>query len=67
MSETDVAHHPADAAHGAGHGSEHDAGHAHVPVDEPLGPPDLMAWAYALAGGAVGVVVALALFAASGT
>ncbi len=30
-------------------------------------PRIFMAWAYALAGGAVGVVVALALYAASGT
>jgi len=57
MLETDMAHHSGN--------EEHDPGHGHVAVDETLGPPDLMAWAYALAGGAVGVIVALALYAAS--
>lgn len=55
----------ADDMPGAGHVSGHDAGHGHEPAAETLGPPDLVAWAYAIAGGAVGVVVALALYVAS--
>lgn len=42
----------------------HDAGHGHEPSAEPLGPIDLKSWAYAVAGGAVGVVVAVVLFVA---
>lgn len=51
----------ADDAHDAGQSAHHDD-------DEPgesLGPIDVMAWAYAVAGGAIGVVTAAALVAAS--
>lgn len=44
----------------------HDAGHGHAPEGEPLGPVDLTAWAYALAGAVLGALVALALFIARG-
>ncbi len=42
------------------------AGHGHAPAAEPLGPIDLRAWAYAVMGGAVGLVVVVALFVAGG-
>lgn len=45
--------------------SSHGHGHGHEDAAEPLGPPDLMAWAYAVAGGAVGLVTALALYVAA--
>lgn len=41
-----------------------DAAHGHEPAGEPLGPIDLGAWTVAIAGGAVGILVALALYAA---
>lgn len=41
-----------------------DAHHGHEPPADPLGPIDLKSWAYAVAGGAVGVVVAVVLFVA---
>ena len=44
----------------------HDAGHGQVPPREPLGPVDVTAWAYALSGALLGLVVALALFIARG-
>jgi hypothetical protein len=44
----------------------HDDGHGHAPVTEPLGPVDLVAWAYAGGGAVLGLVIALALFAARG-
>ncbi len=58
----------ADAAHvGATDGrDDHASGHGQTPVSEPLGPVDLTAWAYAIAGAAVGIVVALALLVARG-
>lgn len=43
----------------------HDDGHGHEVAGEPQGPLDLRAWAVAIGGGAVGVLVALALFAAA--
>jgi hypothetical protein len=42
-------------------------GQGHQEAAEPLGPPDLVAWAYAVAGGAMGLVTALALYVASHT
>lgn len=45
---------------------EHGSGHDHASGGEQLGPVDMTAWAYTLAGGAVGVLVALALFVARG-
>jgi hypothetical protein len=42
------------------------ADHDHDHAAEPLGPIDVTAWAYALAGGAVGLLVALAMFVARG-
>lgn len=61
MSDADPTHAPAGGAH-----DDHGSGHgAHEP-SEPLGPIDVAAWGYAIAGGAVGVVVALALYVAGG-
>lgn len=40
--------------------------HGHESQAHPLGPVDLTAWAYALAGAAVGLIVVLALYVASG-
>jgi hypothetical protein len=54
-----------DAGHGHGTGDGHGAGHGHGDDAEPLGPPDLVAWAYAIVGGAVGLVVVLALYVAA--
>lgn len=51
--------------HHAASDHEPDGGHGHGEASEPLGPPDLAAWAYALAGAAVGLVTALALYVAS--
>jgi hypothetical protein len=55
--ETDVPGSHADADHVAGH--DDDA------PGETLGPVDLVAWAYAVAGGAIGLVTAAALVSAS--
>ncbi len=57
MSDADTDHATADT---------HDDGHGHVPVGEPLGPIDWETWAYAMGGGLLGVLVALALFVARG-
>ena len=54
MSHGDVSHEPPAHDDDAGHGAE-----------EPLGPVDVLAWGYAIAGGLVGVITALALYAAS--
>jgi hypothetical protein len=43
----------------------HDSGHGHEGAAEPLGPLDLTTWAYALAGGTLGVVVVIALIIAN--
>ena len=48
-----------DDAHGSGHGHEDQA--------EPLGAPDLRAWAFAIGGGAVGLLLVIALFVAGQT
>jgi hypothetical protein len=45
-------------AHASGHG------HAGEPT-EPLGPIDLAAWAYAVGGAVIGLLVVVALFVAS--
>lgn len=63
MAETETGS-AAHETHGAGTHADRDA-LVHEAVPEPLGPPDLAAWAYAFAGGAVGVVVALALYIAA--
>ena len=39
--------------------------HGDGPEPQPLGPVDVTAWAYALGGSAVGVVLALAMLVAS--
>ena len=44
---------------------EHQAEHDHESSAEPLGAPDMGAWGMAIAGGAIGLIVALALFVAS--
>lgn len=73
MSDADPGMTIADPAHddrhddAGDHDSSHGHGHGHEDAAEPLGPPDLMAWAYAVAGGAVGLVVALALYVAAHT
>jgi hypothetical protein len=76
MSDTDPQAGAVDAslAHGDHHAAgDHDPGMAgghgngHGDAAEPLGPPDLVAWAYAVAGGVVGLVTALALYVASHT
>ena len=54
---------PRDGSRQAGHGRRH--GHGHEAVAEPLGPPDLAAWTYAVTGGLLGLVTALALFTAA--
>lgn len=43
---------------------DHGSGHGSAAAGEPLGPVDVTAWAYTVAGGAIGVVVVLALFVA---
>jgi hypothetical protein len=52
-----------------GHGPDDHSGaggHGHPAHEsEPLGPIDVTAWAYALAGVALGVLVVLALYVAS--
>ena len=65
MSDLHATHAAGVAGHGSGSG--HDPEHAHTPDAEPLGPIDLAAWAYAIGGGAVGLLVVLALYAASAT
>jgi hypothetical protein len=74
MSDTDPHANATDAAlahddrHAAGDpdpGMAGGHGHGHSDTAEPLGPPDLVAWAYAVAGGAVGLVTALALYVAA--
>ena len=57
MSDVDTTHPSGDA---------HDDGHGHGPAGEPLGPIDWEAWAYAIGGGVLGALVALALFVAGG-
>ena len=41
-----------------------DPAHGHETSDQPLGPVDTRAWAMAIGGGAIGVLMALALFIA---
>jgi hypothetical protein len=59
MAEGDTHH---DDAMESGHGD----GHGHAVGGEPLGPVDLTAWVYALAGSLLGLVVILALYLAGG-
>ena len=59
MSDAETASATAPDAH-----DDHDDGH-HEPAGEPLGPVDVAKWGYAIAGGAVGILVVLALFAAA--
>ena len=59
MSDAET-NHADDVAH-----AEHGSGHEHS-ASEPLGPVDVTTWAYALAGGAVGLVMALAVFLLTG-
>ncbi len=44
---------------------DHDTGHGHEAPGEPLGPVDTRAWGAAILGGAMGLLVVLALFAAT--
>ncbi len=41
-------------------------GHGHAPSGEPLGPVDVTAWAYALGGSLLGLLVIVALYIARG-
>jgi hypothetical protein len=59
MAETDTHH--------AGTGSDHEGEHGHPSSGAPLGPIDVAAWAYALVGSLLGVLVVLALYIASGS
>jgi hypothetical protein len=59
MSDAETAH--ADTTTADTH-DDHGDGHA----GEPFGPVDVWTWAYAIAGGAVGVLVALAMLVATG-
>lgn len=52
-------------AHGDSHAAD-PGGHAHEPSGESLGPVDLEAWGYAVAGCLIGLIVAAALFVARG-
>lgn len=62
MSDDETAHATATDAH-----DDHGSGHGHEPPPEPLGPVDVTGWAYAIGGGAIGLVVALAFFVAGGS
>ncbi len=57
MSDAETTHAPADG---------HDEGHGHAQTGAALGPIDWEAWAYAIGGGVLGALVALALYIASG-
>lgn len=48
-----------------GHSDEAHGHDGHEGASELLGPFDVRSWAFAVAGGAVGLLVALALFAAT--
>ena len=61
MSDAETALATAPDAHDAD-----ESAHGHEPTGEPLGEVDVVKWGYAIGGGAIGVVVALALFAAAG-
>lgn len=61
MSDSDTNRAAADA-----HDDGHRSAHGQAAESEPLGPVDVTAWAYSLAGGAVGAVVAVALLVARG-
>ena len=63
MSDAETPHTGAAAADAH---DDHGSGHGHEAAGEPLGPVDVTAWAYTLIGGAVGLLVALALFVAGG-
>ena len=65
MSEHDGAparqdHDVVDGGHAGGHGGGHES------QGEPLGPVDLTAWAYALAGACLGLLTAAGLYLARG-
>ena len=47
-------------------GDEHEQDHGHAPAGEPLGPVDVMTWAYAVAGSLLGLLVVVALLVARG-
>jgi hypothetical protein len=66
MSDADTSHaHPAEPHAADPHGT-HGGSHGHGTVeDEPLGPVDLAAWAYAVAGAALGLLLVIALYLAS--
>lgn len=64
MSDAETA--SADAVHSdADHSDDRQDEDGHGHAAEPLGPPDYRGWGTAIGGGAIGVLVALALFAAT--
>lgn len=63
QADTAAEHHDDHAATG-GHDDDHGAGHGHD--DEALGPVDLLAWAYGLAGILAGGLVALVFILSTG-
>jgi hypothetical protein len=70
MSDVDTgpaAHVVAADGHGDAHGHDagHGSGHGHDDPEEPLGPLDLAAWAYAIAGGLLGLVTAMGFYMAA--
>ncbi len=64
MSDADAPHATTTDSHDSH--DAHDDGHGHERAGEQLGPVDVKAWAYAVGGGAVGLITAWALFVARG-
>ncbi len=62
MSNAETVHAEAPDSH-----DDHAGGHGQAPAGEPLGPVDVTAWIYSIAGGLVGSLVALALLVARGS
>jgi hypothetical protein len=56
--------HADDVHDGTAHPDAHVGGHG-TEAKEPLGPIDVAAWAYALVGAGLGVVVAISLYLAA--
>jgi hypothetical protein len=56
------AHGHADPTETDTHAADQGDGHGHGSSSEPLGPVDRRAWAAAIGGGALGIVVIVALY-----
>ena len=73
MSGPDMSHarptdpHAADVHGSSSHADDHGGGHGgpSATESEPLGPVDVQTWAYAIVGGALGVLIVVALYLAS--